>query len=181
METVSQYFDLLEDAMKELDLLSCPTQVYNVDIPELPMLLQQEVQKRSQIEHRGRRDKGQVNIMACGNAAGQAIPPMVIFDAKKLNHAWTANKVPGTKYGLSNKGWINTDLFEGWLVEHLSFDYAVPALPLLLLLDGHVMHYQPGVLRFARAHGVNILCLLSHTTHEMQPLDCGEFVPLMSH
>jgi len=79
------------------------------------MLLQQEVQKK--VTNRASGKKGQVNIMACGNAAGQAIPPMVIFDAKKLNHAWTANKVPGTKYGLSNKGWINTDLFEGWLVE----------------------------------------------------------------
>ena len=43
---------------------------------------------------------------------------MVIFDAKKLNHAWTEHEIPGTKYGLSDKGWIDTDLFEGWLVEH---------------------------------------------------------------
>ena len=48
------------------------------------------------------------------------------FDAKKLNHAWTANEVPGTKYGLSDKGWINTDLFEGWLVEHF-LEYAYSA------------------------------------------------------
>ena len=105
---------------------------------------------------------------------------MVIFDAKKLNHAWTAHEIPGTKYGLSDKGWINTDLFEGWLVEHF-LEYAVSARPLLLLLDGHVTHYQPGVIRFARAHGVNILCLPPHTTHEMQPLDCGVFSPLKSH
>ncbi len=38
-----------------------------------------------------------MTIVACANAAGQAIPPMVIFDAMKLNHAWTANEVPGTK------------------------------------------------------------------------------------
>ena len=29
---------------------------------------------------------GQVTIVICANAAGQAIPPMVIFDAKKGNH-----------------------------------------------------------------------------------------------
>jgi len=33
-------------------------------------------------------------------------------------------------------GWINTDLFKGWLVEHF-VQYAVPGHPLLLLLDGH--------------------------------------------
>jgi len=43
------------------------------------------------------------------------------------------------------------------------------------------MRQQPGVLRFAWAHGVNILGLPPHTTHEMQPLDCGVFAPLKSH
>ena len=56
--------------------------------------------------------KGQVTIVACSNAVEQTIPPMVIFDAKNLNHAWTKNEVPGTKYGLSDNGWINTGLFE---------------------------------------------------------------------
>ena len=33
--------------------------------------------------------KGQVTIVACASAVGQALPPMTIFDAKNLNHAWT--------------------------------------------------------------------------------------------
>ena len=44
---------------------------------------------------------GQITIVACANAAGQALPPMVIYDAAKLNSAWTKDEVPGTKYGLS--------------------------------------------------------------------------------
>ncbi len=36
-ETVSQYFDLLEDTMKELDLLSRPAQVYNVAESGMPL------------------------------------------------------------------------------------------------------------------------------------------------
>ena len=55
------------------------------------MSSQQEVQKK--VRYRASGKKGQVTIVACANAAGQAIPPMVIFDAKKLNHAWTANEV----------------------------------------------------------------------------------------
>lgn len=102
---------------------------------------------------------------------------MVIFDAKNLNHAWTRNEVSGSKYGLSDKGWINTDLFEGWLIEHF-IEYAVPGRPLLLMLDGHSTHYQPAVVRFAKEHGVIMLCLPPHTTHESQPLDCGVFGPL---
>ena len=52
------------------------------------------------------------------NAAGQALPPIINLDAKNLNHAWTSNEVSGTKYGLSDNGWITTELFEGWMTEH---------------------------------------------------------------
>ena len=102
---------------------------------------------------------------------------MIVFDAKNLKHAWTNNEVPGSKYGVSDKGWINTDLFEGWLVEHFVVN-AVPARPLLLLLDGHSTHYQPEIVRFAKDHDIIMLCLPPHTTHEAQPLDCGVFKPL---
>ena len=118
-------------------------------------------------------------MVACASAVGQALPPMVIFDAKNLNHAWTRDEVPGTCYGLSDNGWINTDLFEGWLVEHF-LQFAVPGRPLLLLLDGHSTHYQPHVVRFARDHDIIMLCLPPHTTHESQPLDCGVFKPFKS-
>ena len=102
---------------------------------------------------------------------------MIVFDAKNLKHAWTNSEVPGSKYGVSEKGWINTDLFEGWLVEQFIVN-AVSGRPLLLLLDGHSTHYQPEVVRFARDHEIIILCLPPHTTHEVQPLDCGVFKPL---
>ena len=102
---------------------------------------------------------------------------MIVFDAKNLKRAWTNSEVPGSKYGVSEKGWINTDLFEGWLVEQFIVN-AVSGRPLLLLLDGHSTHYQPEVVRFARDHEIIILCLPPHTTHEVQPLDCGVFKPL---
>lgn len=38
-----------------------------------------------------------------------------------------------------------------------------------------------GILQFAWAHGVNILCLPPHITHKMQPLNCGVFAPLKLH
>ena len=104
---------------------------------------------------------------------------MIIFDAKNLNHAWTKNEVPGARYGLSDNGCINTELFEGWLEEHF-IRHAVPGHPLLLLLDGHSTHYQPDVIHFARVHDVVMLCLPPHTTHEAQSLDVGVFSSLKS-
>ena len=97
--------------------------------------------------------------------AGQTIPPMVFYDAVNVNSAWTKEEVPGTKNGLSSNGWINTELFERWLIEHF-IEKAVSARPLFLLLDGHSTHYQPQAVRFAMEHDIILLCLPLHTTHE---------------
>ena len=168
-ETLHQYFSLLQDTLKEHGLMDKPHQIYNVDESGIPfdhktpnVITEKNVKK---VRYRTSGRKGQVTIVACASAAGQVIPPMIIFDAKNLQHAWTKGEVPGTKYGLSEKGWINCDLFEGWLAEHF-LQHAVSSRPLLLLLDGHSTHFQPEVVRYARKHDVIMLCLPPHTTHE---------------
>ena len=105
------------------------------------------------------------------------MPPTIIYDAKKVNPAWTTGEIPGTMYGNSDKGWITTELFESWLKDHF-IKHAVGSRPLLLLLDGHSTHNQPDVIRLARKNDIIILCLPPHATHEAQPLDCAVFSPL---
>ena len=83
---------------------------------------------------------------------------------------WREGEVPGTSYGLSNKGWVDTELFRGWLTEH-----AVGVRPLLVLLSSH---FQPDLIHFAREHDIILFCLPPHTTHESQPLDASVFKPL---
>ena len=60
--------------------------------------------------------KGQITVVACGNASGKILPPILIFDAKKFCHAWTRGEVPRTTYGLSDKGWINIGFLKAGLV-----------------------------------------------------------------
>ena len=183
-DTVKQYFHLLEDVLTEHNLKDSPAQIYNMDESGMPLdpKALNVVTKRGakKVRSRSTGRKGQVTIVACGSAVGQIIPPMVIFDAKKLCHAWTANEVTGTSYGLSDNGWITTPLFEGWLADHF-LKNAVTGCPLLLLLDGHSTHYQPEVIRFAKEKNIIMLCLPPHTTHEAQPLDCSVFSALKSH
>ena len=125
-------------------------------------------------------EKGQITIVACGNVSGQIISPAVIYEAKKVNHAWIGEEeVPGMMYGCSDKGWITTELFKWWLSDQFLTN-AVSARPLLLILDGHSTHNQPEVIRYARDKDVIILCLHPHTTHETLSLDCAVFSPLKS-
>ena len=86
----------------------------------------------------------------------------------------------GALYGLSDKGWIDAGLFHGWLMQHF-VKYATSERPILLLLDGHLSHYQPDIVRYARDHGIIMFTLPAHTTADSQPIDVGCFGPLKKH
>ena len=56
-------------------------------------------------------NKTQITVVVCASAAGNVIPPMVIFKGERLNHELTKGEVPGTLYGLLENGWIDHELF----------------------------------------------------------------------
>ena len=177
-EVINKYFDMLEETIQENGLTNRPAQIFNCDETGLPLTHKPP----KVVAHVGQKhpytvtsnEKAQITVLACGNAAGYCIPPMVVFDRKTLKLEMTTGEVPGTFYGLSETGWMNTELFEEWLKNHFLL-YASPARPLLLLLDSHTSHYQLDVLRIAAAEGVIIFCLPPHATHILQPLDNGAF------
>ena len=70
------------------------------------------------VQSRSSSNKLQLSLIACVSTAGQTIVPFVIFDVRLLNHNWTV-KVPGTKYGLSDTGWVDIYLFKKQLKDHL--------------------------------------------------------------
>lgn len=118
-EVIKQYYDLLEE---KHELNSCPGQIYNMDEsgipvdPRCPNVIAKRGQKK--VRYRVSGKKEQITIIACINAVGQSIPPMVIFNRKYLNHLWTKGEVPGTFYGMSEKGWTEQELFKLWLKNH---------------------------------------------------------------
>ena len=180
-EVITDYFNLLKDVLTENNLFESPNQIYNVDETGIaldghaPRVIAKRGQKK--VRYRTSGNRSQLTVIACVNASGQCIPPFVIFDAKRLNMEWRKGEVVGTAYGLSSNGWVDSELFRGWLSEHF-LTHAVGARPLLLLLDGHSSHYQPQLIEYAREFGVIMFCLPPHTTHESQPLDASVFKSL---
>jgi len=106
METLDQYFSLLEDTLITHDLVNKPSQLYNVDEtgvpfnPRPPNIVATKGRKTKKVRYRTSGRKGQLTVVACANAAGQTIPPMIIYDAARLNPAWTKGEVPGTSMAL---------------------------------------------------------------------------------
>ncbi|KAI4469574.1 dde superfamily endonuclease [Holotrichia oblita] len=88
--------------------------------------------------------------------------------------------LPGAAVYMSEKSaYVNTTLFLRWLEEMF-----VPRKPngkVVLVLDGHASHCTSvELLELADANDVVLICLPSHTTHFLQPLDRAVFKSLKS-
>ena len=183
-EILSSYYDTLEKVLRDNDLLDKPHIIYNCD--ETGFSFEHKPSKvvgMKGVKHLNATtsgDKAQLTVLACVSASGYPLPPMIIFDRKKLKPDHTKGEIPSTIYGLSSNGWIDGDLFEDWFMQH--FLTHIPAIrPVLLLLDGHSSHYRPSLLRKAGEEDVIIFCLPPHTTHLLQPLDKTCFSPLKAY
>ena len=178
---LDRYFDLLQEVLVKNGLLGQACQIFNMDETGMPL----DATHVKVVTQKGDRnliapssgDKSQITVVACVNAAGSFMPPMVIIDRKTLPPHFTEGEVPGTAYGMSAKGWIDQELFDGWFTTHF-LSYAPLVRPLLLLLDGHSSHYCPDTVRLAAKEKVIIFALPPNTTHITQPLDKGCFGPL---
>lgn len=71
-------------------------------------------------------------------------------------------EVLGTLYGMSNRGWMNEELFDFWFKHHFLV-HAPSVRPLLFLLDGHSSYYIPGFIEIAVFH--QVIVFLSPSQH----------------
>ncbi|KAL2089186.1 hypothetical protein ACEWY4_016085 [Coilia grayii] len=116
-----------------------------------------------------------VTVHCCASAAGEVIPPFVIFEKCLPSTAYSLEGPRNALYGVSDTGYMDSDLFK-WL-EHF-VRYARQERPLLLFMDQHEAHVGTGVVDFCRANQIEVVCLPSHTTHVLQPLDVSVYGPL---
>ena len=180
-ESLNRYYDMLEDTLKGNGIFNNPLHIYNCDEtgmplnPKMPKVVAAVGSKNP--HHIMGGTKSQITVLACTSATGSSMPPFIIFDNKTLNPSLTVGEIPGTLYGLSGSGWIDSELFLDWFRQHFLV-YAPKARPLLLLMDGHSAHYCPQVIRAAAKEKIILFTLPSNTTHLTQPLDKGCFGPL---
>ncbi len=178
---LDRYYDLLQATLEDNSLADKACQIYNLDESGMPLdptplkIACAKGTKHAQAVTTG--NKKQITIMACCSASGSTIPPLVIYARKTLTPELCVGEVPGTRYGLSPNGWMDSELFEDWFKAHF-LAYAPPIRPLLLLLDGHSSHFSPGFVEKAAEEQVIVFCLPPHTTHITQPLDKGCYGPL---
>ncbi len=78
-------------------------------------------------------------------------------------------------YTVSDSGWMETDTFIQWFKN--VFLHYVKDLegPKILFLDGHSSRASIDFINLANDNNIHIICLPSHSSHALQPLDVGVF------
>ena len=107
-------------------------------------------------------NKTQITVVACGNAAGHVLPPMIILKGGKFNHEWSVGEVPNTLYGMSENGWIDQELYNNWL-EKIFIPNIPSYRPVILLLDRHKSHCTPEAISLAANQDIIVSCIPPNT------------------
>ena len=183
-ESLDYYFSLLQRTLEDNNLMNEACYIYNMDETGMPLDHKQPKciapKGIKKVHAPSSGNKSQITILACSNAVGTVLPPMVIFKGECLNYEWTKGEIPNTIYGMSPQGWIDHELFAEWLLK--LFVKNIPQTrPVLLLLDGHSSHYTPEAVKIAAENEIVLFCLPPNTTHVAQPLDVSFFGPLKKH
>lgn len=115
---LDHYFDMLEETLSENNLIEHPSQIFNMDETGMPL----NPKPPKTVHAKGEKNphsvcgdtKAQITVVGCVSAAGQCLPPMIIWDRKNLKREYTVGEIHGTIYGLSSKGWMDQILFNKW-------------------------------------------------------------------
>ncbi|XP_030762226.1 uncharacterized protein LOC115887043 [Sitophilus oryzae] len=185
---VEEYFSVLENVLTEYQLFEKPGNIFNIDESGLQLnnkpgyVIAEKGSKTVSNITSG--EKGEtISIVACCSAEGVFLPPpLCILKGKNLKECHKDGMPPGSAIVMNEKSaYINAVIRnKKWLEEH--FLPRKPAGTALIILDGHTSHTNSvEVLEFCEANEIILLCLPSHTTHFLQPLDRSFFKSLKSH
>jgi hypothetical protein len=115
------------------------------------------------------------------NAAGNTIPPAMVFPRKKFQPRMIRGAPPGTLGLVSSNGWMTADIFSQVMEHFVKHSGSTVENPTLLILDNHESHLSLAAINLAKDNGVNLLTLPPHCSHRLQPLDISIFAPFKSY
>lgn len=180
---LQKYFELLEEVLTELSIKNKPSHIFNVD--ETGLKLNNSPNREKVVAEKNTsvqiitscKKGGTISVICCVNAKGQFYPPFCVFKGKNYNEAYKANMPVRSQVKMNPQfAYVNSQLFHQRLQTH--FLPKKPNGKLLLILNDHTSHLNVDLLHFAFKNDVGLLCLLSHCTHYLQPLDKSFFTSL---
>ncbi|XP_065650607.1 uncharacterized protein LOC136078741 [Hydra vulgaris] len=177
--------EILKDYIQELSKTVQnvpPSNIYNYDETNLsddPGLKKCLVKRGNKYPANIRNtSKTSVSIMISGNAAGEVLPPFVVYKAVNLWSTWCEGGPKGVRYFNIKSGW-----FDGAAFEECFFSIVLPSLKKKLgvkvLLGVNLSsHISAKVINVCEKNKILFVCLPPNSTHITQLLDVAFFKPL---
>ncbi|XP_033731184.1 LOW QUALITY PROTEIN: uncharacterized protein LOC117320803 [Pecten maximus] len=164
------------------DLVKDPRRIFNADESGFPLCVKSDkVLAPVGSKHIYQvvvSDKTQITVMACMNAVGNYMPPMILYPGERFRDVGIA-KFPEAIFAHTPNGWMDTDCFVEFLKHLKQFvSKSNIASPILLIVDGHSTHISLAASKFCRENGIVLYCLLPNATHILQACDVGLFSPM---
>lgn len=170
---VADHFAKLKEIFIKYDFFQFPERVFNMDekgcrlhLHKDPRVLAQKGASRVHIV--GKEHGESVTVVACGNAVGSMIPPMILYSGVRKIKAWEKGLPVGSSTQMTPKGSMTTQTFVDFL-QH--FTRYKPNGQCILIFDGAKAHLDYRICEKAEKNDITLYCLPSNTTHELQPLD----------
>ena len=106
------------------ELINDPKRLFNADESGFPL----SVNGGKVLAERGQKhvyqvtttDKTQITVLACFNAAGSYMDPLIVFAGKRIRDVGLEG-FPEAIYGHSASGWMDSELFATFLEHFLQF------------------------------------------------------------
>ena len=154
------HLDKLGEVMDHAGLKTSSAQIFNLDETTFSLALGNNPSIRQKTVQLPRTDRETVTVLSCASAQGHVLPPFIIFEGQRLHPSVTAKAPPGTLFGISKSGTIDSELFEIWLTQLF-----LPSLPLtrpiLLIIDGFTSDISISTLKLAHENSIHMHCLPS--------------------
>ena len=121
-----------------------------------------------------------ITVHCAGSAAGERLPPFILYKGKNLYRRWTEGGPAGALYGANESGWMDAESYLSWFSKLFipAVSHLTKTGPVVLIQDGHHSHISLELIRKARENHIILLCLPPNTTHLLQPFDLAVFSPL---
>ena len=191
-ERIGEYCNDLKDVYDRFGLDKYPSRIWNMDETGINLSHKPSkviaVKGSKTVQGKASISRETITVIACGNAAGNSIPPQFIIQGKttKKLHGFYMEScrekdspLYGSQFSVSDSGWTKDGIGRLWFKEHFLPNIG-DARPQLLIFDGHGSHNNIEFIQIARKENIILGELPSHTSHWTQPFDRSVFKSLKS-
>ena len=161
--------------------------IYNFDETGFAMgvISSEMVVTSSERRQKGRKvqqgNKQWATLIECICADGSSISLFVIIASKTHLSSWYENSpLPDTwAITVTENGWTTNEISLEWLKHFHKFTKSrITSSKRLLILDGHGSHRSVDFDLYCQQNSIITLCMPTHSSHKLQPLDVVYFRPL---